>query len=197
MRFNNYRLLLASFLVFSLSSSANAVIINFDELDPESISDSILTTEYETQGLVFDYNAYLIPHSPKSSPNYVVGPGITFHFINELPTYVSFYTGSSTQSKVAISATGANGYFKSIITEGEVHGMGSLESTPYIPNQFVVFQSEFGIASIELTGQSDTYIDDLSFYYEGEEIVVSEPSVLVLFMLGLCFILRRKIKSFL
>jgi len=192
MRPKNYRSLPTYVLAFLLSSSANAVMINFDELDPESIPNSILTNEYESQGLIFEYSAYLTYSSTQSAPNYAVGPGFMLNFINELPTYVSFYTGSSTQSKVFISATGPNEYLESIITEGEIHGMGSLESTPYIPNQFVVFQSEFGIASIELSGQSDAYVDDLSFYYEGEEIAVSEPSALILFILGLGCIIRKK-----
>lgn len=191
---NPFSLLVCSLAFSFFCSSANAVMINFDGLDPETIPDSILTNEYESQGLIFEHNAYLTPSSPKSSPNYAVGPGFTLHFINKLPTYVSFYTGSSTQSKVFISAVGPNSYAEGLITEGEIHGLGDLESTPYIPNQFVVFQSEFGIATIELGGQSDAYIDDLSFYYAGDEIEVSEPSAIILLILGLVAAARRKIK---
>lgn len=183
-----------SALIF-FCNAANAVFINFDELDPASLPNEMVTNEYEPLGVVFQYNAYLIPASTQSAPNYVIGPGIAFNFVNTLPTYVSFFTGSSTEHKVFISATGPNNYRADIVTEGQLNGWGSSENTPYVPNQFVVFQSEFGISSIELSGQSDGYIDDLSFYYPGEEIEVLEPSGITLLMLGLASIFRRRIKA--
>jgi hypothetical protein len=195
MRVKYYGSLLACCFIISIfSSSANAITITFDELDPATIENERLTNEYESQGLVFDYNAYLVSASTQSAPNYVIGPGISLHFTNELPTYVSFYTGSSTEHKVFISAFGPNGYFSNLTTEGGLNGWGSDESTPYIPNQFVVFQSEFGIASIELSGQSDGYIDDLTFYVAGDETSVPEPSVIILLILGLGCIASRKLK---
>ena len=176
--------------LFGMCHSANAVMINFDELDPEV--DSMITTQYESQGLVFEYSAYLSSHSTKSAPNYAIGPGFMLKFVGDLPTYVSFYTGSSTKSKVFITALGPNGFSESLITEGEIHGQGDLESTPYIPNQFIVFKSDFGISTIELGGQSDAYVDDVSFYYAGE--AVPEPSTLALVMMGMLGVLWRRLK---
>ncbi|HSX51786.1 MAG TPA: PEP-CTERM sorting domain-containing protein [Cellvibrio sp.] len=196
MRFKNYRSLLTclSVLLF-FCTPAQAVIIDFDDLDPSSLPNEMVTNEYESQGVVFAWNAYLVPASTQSAPNYVIGPGIVFNFINTLPTYVSFYTGSSTGHKVFISALGPNNYFENIVTEGEIHGMNYEESTPYVPNQFVVFQSESGIASIELSGQSDGYIDDLTFYYPGEEIDVPEPSGILLLMLGMLGFFGRWLRA--
>ncbi len=197
MRITNYFLRLVCLLViFPLGNVANAVMINFDELDPDSIPDGILTNEYESQGVMFEWSAYLIANSPKSAPNYVVGPGFKFYFTDLylspglLPKLVSFYTGSSTQSKVHITAIGPDGYSETILTEGEVHGMGSDVSTPYIPNQLVTFEFANGISSIELSGQSDAYIDDLSFYYVIE--AVPEPSIAVLFLLSITCVAWRR-----
>jgi hypothetical protein len=196
MRIKNYRSLFACFFVLSFScTSAHAVIINFDELDPASLPNEMVTNEYESLGVVFPFNAYLVSSSTQSAPNYLIGPGIRFNFINTLPTYVSFFTGSSTEHKVFISASGPNNYLANVVTEGQLNGLGSDENTPYIPNQFVVFQSEFGIASIELSGQSDGYIDDLTFYYPGDEIEVAEPSGIALLILGLASIFRRRLKA--
>ncbi len=196
MRIKNYLSLLTCFFVLSLSCTATqAVIINFDELDPSSLPNEMVTNEYESQGVVFEWNAYLVPASTQSAPNYVIGPGILFNFSNTLPTYVSFFTGSSTEHKVFISASGPNNYLANIVTEGQLNGLGSSENTPYTPNQFVVFQSEFGIASIELSGQSDGYIDDLTFYYPGDEIEVAEPSGIALLILGLASLFRRRLKA--
>lgn len=181
--------------ILSFCHPAQAVMLNFDDLNPESLqhSEGILTNEYEAQGVVFHYSAYLHDGSPKSSPNYVVGPGFGFSFVNTLPVYVSFFTGSSTQSKVFIDARGPGGYFVNIRTEGEIHGMTDEESTPYIPNQFVEFRSDTGISSIELSGQSDGYIDDLTFYYPDE--TVPEPSTIMLFALGLGGLYFRQRKA--
>ncbi|RYE29645.1 MAG: PEP-CTERM sorting domain-containing protein [Sphingobacteriales bacterium] len=47
------------------------------------------------------------------------------------------------------------------------------------------------MSSIELGGQSDAYIDDLSFYYAGE--AVPEPSSIILMMMGVLGVFWRKI----
>jgi hypothetical protein len=197
MRITNYCLRTVCFLVICLLGNiANAEMIDFDDRDPASIPNGILTNEYESQGVIFHGSAYLNSPSPKSAPNYVVGPGFSFSFMGLpyvsgfFPKLVTFYTGSSTESKVFITATGPNGHVEQIITEGEIHGMTDLVSTPYIPNQFVSFEFAEGISSIELSGQSDAYIDDLGFYYVIE--TVPEPSIMILFLLSItCIIVRR------
>jgi hypothetical protein len=184
------------FVIYLFCNIANAEMINFDDRDFTSIPDGILTNEYESQGVIFKGSAYLISPSPKSAPNYVVGPGFSFSFLDLpyvsgfFPKLVTFYTGSSTESKVFITATGPDGHVEQIITEGEIHGMGDDTSTPYIPNQLVTFEFANGISSIALTGQSDAYIDDLSFYYVIE--TVPEPSAIILFLLSIICIMWRR-----
>lgn len=197
MRITNYCLRVVCFFIICLFGNvANAVMIDFDDRDPVSVPDSILTNEYESEGVLFHGNAYLISQSPKSAPNYVVGPGFSFSFLSLpyvsgfFPKLVTFYTGSSTESKVFITATGPDGHVEQIITEGEIHGMGDDTSTPYIPNQFITFEFASGISSIELSGQSDAYIDDLSFYYVME--TVPEPSIIILFLLSMACIAGRR-----
>lgn len=178
--------------IAGMCHSVHAVLINFDDLTPATIPENgILTNEYEAKGILFTSSPYVIKSSIKSAPYYVSGPGLGFKFVDDLPTYVSFYTGSSMRSKVFIEAVGPNGYFERVVTEGEINGMSDMESTPYIPNQFIVLKSEFGISAVSLSGQATAYIDDLSFYYAGE--AVPEPSSAVIIMLGVLCILWRQI----
>ena len=187
-----------SFLML-FCNSANAVLINFDDLDPNAYSDiggnPYLTNEYESQGLIISGAAYLIEWSqwstPASLPNYLVGPGFGLDFIGDLPSYVSFKVGSSTKSAVFIDVTGPAGYAKNIISSGEIHGMSGEEGTPYIPNEIFSFYSETGIASISFSGQSDAYIDDL-FYTYSSSTSVPEPTVLILFFIGLLGLSARR-----
>lgn len=178
-------------VIFTVAN-AQAITINFDDLNPEDFIDAEtgelvpLSNQYETHGVIFEHGAYLLSYSTKSLPNYINGPGFGIRFLEMLPTHVSMYVGSTTGYKVGISALGMNGHVKNYVTDGEVHGMNSEDSTPYRPNQFVSFYISEGISYVSFSGQADTYVDDLSF-------TVPEPAAWMLFAIGgLMLILRRK-----
>ena len=184
-----------SFLYFSLffifSNSANAVLINFDDLDPNDYSyeggNPYLTNEYASQGLVFENAAYLLAWSGSapsvSSPNYVGGPGFGFKFIGELPTSVSFYLSSSSHMAVFIDAFGPNYTFHTT-SSGENHGGWPEDlGSPYIPNELFSFYSPTGISSVEFSGRGDVNIDDLAYNYSLAQ--VPEPSAFILLLIGL------------
>ncbi|MEN0035449.1 MAG: PEP-CTERM sorting domain-containing protein [Cellvibrio sp.] len=176
-------LVVTGLMLFSVGK-AQAVNIDFDDLNPaDLIGDDgyiPLTNQYESLGVLFESGAYLLGYSPKSAPNYVNGPGFSIHFLGVLPTYVSMYVGSNLEHKVGIRAYGVNGYFEDRLTDGEVRGMQWEDSTPYRPNQFISFYMPEGISSINLAGQADTYMDDLTF-----SVSVPEPSSLLLLFLGM------------
>jgi hypothetical protein len=188
-----------------MGQGVSAVTLTFDELNPADYINEdedeglhYLTNEYESFGLLFEKFAYVVAWgqspNPKSLPNYVTGPGLTLNFVGNLPTYVSLFVGSGSGYKVGIDAFGLNGYREFFLTEGEVRGMGSDESTPYIPNQFVSFRSPSGISSIHLAGQADVYIDDLTFTNE-PDIAAPESSTFILFVIGLLGLILCNRKS--
>jgi|SRR4051812_17516861 len=179
---------------------AHAVLINFDDLDPNAYSyeggNPYLTNEYESQGLVFENAAYLLEWSGStpsvSAPNYVGGPGFGFKFVGELPTSVSFYLGSSSHMAVIIDAFGPN-YASHIISSGEAHGMTEEGYTPYIPNEIFSFYSVTGISSIEFSGRGDVNIDDLTYNYS-PSVQVPEPSAFILFLIGFLGLMTPRLK---
>ena len=186
-----------------MAQGALAITLTFDELNPadyegENVETPFLTDEYESLGLVFDGAAYLHAWTQSqpamSLPNYVIGPGFILNFVGDLPTYVSLFVGSSNGAAVFFDAYGLEGYHESKRTDGEIHGMSWEQSTPYVPNQFVFFNSPTGISSIELSGQSDAFIDNLTFTNE-HDVAVPEPSTLLLFTLGLFGLVLCKRKS--
>ena len=191
-------------LFMMLSSSANAVVINFDELDQslylrpgEDEAIAPLTNEYESLGMVFVDSAYLVTYqewgTPVSLPNYVAGPGFGIKFVgSELPTYVSFYLGSDSHAAVEIDVTGPN-YRSSVVSSGGIHGMTDYLGTPYIPNEVFSFYSPTGISLIDFSGQSGNYIDNITYTY-AKDVVVPEPSALILFGFGLLGLISSRFK---
>ena len=186
-----------------VGQGVSAITLTFDDLDPadyehETGEPGFLTNEYESLGLVFEGAAYLLTWTQSqpamSLPNYVIGPGFNLNFVGDLPTYVSLFVGSSTGHKVELAAFGTNGFLEYKITDGEVHGMGSDQSTPYVPNQFVFFSSPEGISSIQLSGQSDAYVDNLTFTNEAN-IAAPESSTFILFVIGLAGLILCNRKS--
>jgi hypothetical protein len=180
-------------ILFSFAmGQAQAITIDFDDLNPEDFINTVdqdewlfpLTNEYESLGVMFGGPAYLVGYSRKSLPNYVTGPGFGFYFLGVLPTYVSMYVGSEAGYKVGISAYGVNGLLDYVITDGEVAGMNSDESTPFRHNQFVSFFEPEGIYNIDLSGQAGAYMDDLSFG-------VPEPGICMLLCIGFLSIYLR------
>jgi hypothetical protein len=182
-----------SALAFFLIGKAHAITIDFDDLDPADFSGPgwyiPVTNEYESLGVLFDGYVNPVAVSTKSSPNFLHGSiGISIYFIDTLPTYVSMYVGSILEHKVGIRAHGADGYIEDRLTDGEVRGMQWEDSTPYRPNQFISFYIPEGISSINIDGQADSYIDDLTF-----SVSLPEPSAFILLWLGLLMVyLHRK-----
>jgi hypothetical protein len=188
-------------LLILFCNSANAILINFDDLDPAAFVDAngelvFVSKEYEAQGLIISGSAYLIEWSqwntPASLPNYLVGPGFSLGFIGDLPNYVSFKVGSSTGSAVAIDAVGPN-FARYAISSGEIHGMTDDNGTPYIPNEVFSFFSSTGISSISFSGQSDAYIDDLIYTYS--DATVPEPTGIILLGIGFLGLALRGLKA--
>lgn len=189
------------FITFMMiCSSSSAVVINFDDLDPDSYSyeggNPYLTNEYELQGVIFKYSAYLLEWSgtkpPVSTPNYVGGPGFGFEFVGELPNYVSFNLGSSAQMAVFIDVFGPN-YTNHLISSGENHGgWPEQEGSPYIPNELFTFYSATGISSVEFSGRGDVFIDDLTYTYTA---AVPEPSSVLLFGIGFLSLILSRLRS--
>jgi hypothetical protein len=199
------KLLFLYFCIFlSFSNSAYAVLINFDELDPLSYQGmpsglpAPLSNEYESQGVLFKGNAYLLDWrgdgAPVSTPNYLGGPGFGLEFIDELPTYVSFYLSSTSHMAIYIDALGPNYTFQTT-SSGEDHGgWPERVGSPYIHNEFFSLYSPTGISSIEFNSRGDAHIDDLIFTYSSPT-QVPEPSALILFALGLLVVVVSRLKT--
>jgi hypothetical protein len=177
-------------ILLIISCSANAVVINFDELDENSYVDengdrTTLTNEYESQGLVFVGSAY--------AGGGVAGPGFGFQFVgNNLPTYVSFNFSGSGGIAAEIAVWGP-GYFKSVISSGEIVGMTDDHGTPYIPNEIFSFTSPAGISSVELSGKAGAYLDNLTYTYSSLT-QVPEPSTFIMLGIGLLGLIGRNFK---
>lgn len=188
-----YGTLLFFSLIFLSIGRAQAITIDFDDLDP---ADYVregwyipVTNEYESLGVIFEGYVDPVAVSAKSSPNVLNGSiGIGIKFLDKLPTYVSMYVGSLSEYKVGIRAHGPNGYIEDQATDGAVRGMSQENSTPYRPNQFISFYIPGGISYIRLDGQADSYIDDLTF-----TVSVPESNAFILLWLGLLMIYLRNL----
>lgn len=193
MRSKSVRFYFLVFFIFSFSCGcANAVTIDFDELDEVISEEGYLTTEYEAQGVVFTPYAFLATGADSSQA--VTGPWFDILFVGKLPTYVSFVLNHPFELAIGVSATGPNGYIENILTKGWVIGMSSEElSTPYIPNQVIVLKSDFGISSIRVEeNHMSFFMDNLTFHYATE--AVPEPQAFILAILGLAGILYRRLQ---
>jgi len=184
-------LVLSIFAFFSIGK-AQAVTIDFDDLNRDDFVGAEdewmtpLTNQYESLGVIFEGGAYLSNFSWRSL-NSISGPGFSFYFIGELPTYVSMYAGSVGEYKVNFRAHRSDGSFEDWLTDGGVRGASWESSTPYRENQFVSFYIPEGISSIEVGSQGSPYIDDLTF-----SVSVPEPDTLLLFCLGILITYFRR-----
>lgn len=186
MRNKNCFLNIVFFFCLFSSVSSHAVVIDFDDLEKENPSDVIeVTDQYASKGVIFDIGYLDI----LAGNNVITGPAFSFYFIDRLPVYVSFILNNNQELQNSIHALGPNGYSEILSTEGGVRGMSMENSTPYIPNQQVILQSEFGISSVWVGSQASPYLDDLVFYYE---TAVPEAGALMLFLVGLLGIGMRR-----
>ncbi len=178
--------------IFSFSCGfANAVTIDFDDINRTLNEEGFLTTEYEAQGVVFTPYASLATGVDSSQA--VTGPWFDILFVGKLPTYVSFVLNHPFELAISVSATGPNGYIENILTKGWVIGMSSEElSTPYVPNQAIVLKSDFGISSIRVEeNHMSLFMDNLTFHYATQS--VPEPQTFILVMFGLAGVLYRRL----
>jgi hypothetical protein len=178
-------------MLFSIGN-AQAVTIDFDDLEPGSFlpGDSFNPPINRLESLGIAIEGYVQPlaASTKSAPNFLWGSvGFSIYFIDTPPTYVSMYVGSIQEYKVWLRAFDANGNSEVKNTEGGVRGIQWEDSTPYSPNQFISFYMPEGITNINIGGQADAYIDDLSF-----SVSVPEPGTFILVCLGLLMIYMHR-----
>lgn len=201
-------------LFSSVALKAHAVLINFDDLtyvpvDPEYpfFADVPLDNQYLSQGLSIS-NAYLQPYyidpdSPPdpdviSGPNYLLagasGDVMTLSFVGTLPTYVGMYVGSFINEMIFTKAYGPSGLISSPYTTGD--GGPFNDQSPYVPRQYLTYESAAGISKIELWGwyggRASGYVDDITYTYSE----VPEPAPLTLFGLGVLVLVYRRFKGF-
>ncbi|RYY04484.1 MAG: PEP-CTERM sorting domain-containing protein [Gammaproteobacteria bacterium] len=210
-----YRLfkMVALFATFSLSiitPTAHAVFIDFDDLTyvPEYpewpfFADTPVTNQYESQGLVIN-DGYLQPYrgDTANDPDFISGPNyllggytLTLNFVGDLlPTHVGMYVGSRVDESIYLDAWGASGLLDSKHTAG--FG-GPFDDVPYIPRQYITFDSAEGISRIFVWGffgsRTSAYIDDLTFTYAQAE--VPEPSPFILLVMGIAALSYRRLKA--
>lgn len=198
-------LVLSSFLAVN----AHAVLINFDDLtyvpvDPEDpfFADVPLDTQYLSQGLSIS-NAYLTTYDSADDPDFISGPNrmlaggggeyMTLSFVGALPTFVGMYVAPFSGEMLFLDAYGPGGLLASIHTIGD--GGPFNPSAPYVPRQYVTFESAMGISSIDMSAFYSTrltgYVDDITYTYAD----VPEPSSLLLFGLGALALGYRRYKG--
>ena len=188
--FKKIRLLSLAFLML-ISSSAQAVLITFDELDGNSYVDTNgepipLTNEYESQGLVFYGPAYV--------GGGVAGPGFRFEFIGDnLPTYVSFNVNPASGIAISMYVQGPD-YRKLVNSSGAIVGMTDDPGTSPIPNELFSFSSPTGISSVELSGKAGVYFDNLTYTYS-LTTQVPEPSAFMLLIIALLGLVTLRLKQ--
>ncbi len=201
-------------LLSSVAFKANAVLINFDDLtyepvDPEFpfFADVPLDNQYLSQGLSIS-NAYLLPYyfdpseDPGTDPDVISGPNyllagasgdvMTLSFVGNLPTYVGMYVGAFSREMIFTDAYGPSGLISSLYTAGD--GGPFNDQSPYVPRQYLSYESATGISKIELWGwygsRVSGYVDDITFTYSE----VPEPSPLILFGLGVFVLVSRHVR---
>lgn len=176
------------------SHVAHAVLITFDDLvappcTPEFCESLVVDNQYAALGVTFaGTGLYSNPDAPQlvTSPqglSDVYGPGMSIYFTGSLPTSVKMYVSSFNQDVVGATASGPNGFSRTVATDGWA---GTEEnSTPYSDKQVVEFAGG-EIARIDLASFFDRrgaiVIDNLEFT---RDISVPLPAALPLLASGL------------
>jgi hypothetical protein len=194
------KLVTTAVVFFALGISfANATFINFDELPydtehPEFYGNPV-TDQYISQGVLFS-DAYLQRYNSASEsiispPHYLLSAtSMKMTFLGEAPTFVSMHVNSWRHEIIYFTFYGDSGLIASLQTKGF---MGPFGEDLYEPNQLISLAATEGIRSIYVNESNPSKageIDDLTFTYG-----VPEPSLLVLFSVGLLLVLampRRK-----
>ncbi len=187
-----------------VSHHANAVFIDFDDIvappanpfdcpTPATPCGLILSDEYESKGIIFGIDSWLMGETlpDGSNKNRVVGLNtISLSFTDLLPNFISFNINSALDHEASyIEVWGKNGYLFTHITSG---WRGIDEATPYIPDEFVSFYSSEPIAHINITSHYNHRlgpdIDNLTF----ESREVPEPSPFLLFIPGIIALMWKR-----
>lgn len=199
-----FKTFVAIVLLFTFPLKVHAALIDFDDLtyvpeDPEwpFFADTPVTNQYLSKGLSVS-DGYLLPYDldPASDPdrisgsNYLLAGNImTLSFVGELPTYVGMYLGSFSHETIFADAYDTSGFLSSVYTAGDG---GPYLSAPYVPKQYISFESSTGISRINISGfygsRVSGFVDDLTFTYAS----VPEPSSFILFGLGMLVVAYRR-----
>jgi hypothetical protein len=182
-------------LVLTGTNSANAVVIDFDDIQyvPADemfphFSDNPLTDQYLDKGLLID-GGFLVGESlpDGSNDNQLLGSNfLLLRFVGNLPTYVSMYVSAAHEQAVFLNAFGEGGWLAQKQTSGYA---GPYNETPYIDNQLVSFYAPEGISFITLEAfyglRTGAVVDNLFYDYSTS---VPEPSLFILLISGLLMI---------
>lgn len=189
-----------------LSTSANAVFIDFDDIvappfnpfnceTPDTPCGLILSDEYASEGLVFPPgNSWLAGEtlSDGSVNNRVAGLNTIYIQFNDItPNFISLNIDSALRFEASyIDVFGKDGLLFTYITSG-LRGTDQ-EATPYIPNEFISFHSDEPILEMAISSlynhRTGPRIDNLTFEYR----TVPEPSLLLLLISAVGIIFYRK-----
>lgn len=192
-------------LVNGFSLNANAVFLDFDDIvappfnpfgceTPTTPCGLILSNEYQSQGLTFGIDAWLAGEvqTDGTNKNKVVGLNTLYLFFTDaLPNFISLNINSPLGHEASyLEVWGKNGFLFTHVTSG---WRGIDEETPYIPDEFISFYAPEQITQINIFSfynhRSGPSIDNLTFEYR----TVPEPSLLLLFALGVAGIIRARI----
>lgn len=184
---------------------ARAVFIDFDDIvappfnpfgceTPTTPCGLILSNEYQSQGLTFGIDAWLAGEfqTDGTYKNKVVGLNTLYLFFTDaLPNFISLNINSPLGHEASyLEVWGKNGFLFTYITSG---WRGIDEGTPYIPDEFISFYAPEQITQINIFSfynhRAGPNIDNLTFEYR----TVPEPSLLMLFALGVAGIIRARI----
>jgi hypothetical protein len=188
-----------------LSLPAHAVLINFDDLtyvpgDEEfpHFADTPVSDQYASLGL-YIADGYLLPYGDSDDPDFISGPNfllggnsMTLFFSGELPTHVGMYVMSPQEDAIFLEAYGTSGLIAIVQTAGYA---GPFVDSPYVPKQYVTFNSNEGIDRIDVRNfygsRVSAMIDDLTFTHAS----VPEPSLFALMGIGLATLFYRRRKK--
>jgi hypothetical protein len=191
----------AILLTLCLSSTANAVLIDFDDRpvihpDPDDICfcDHPLTDEYLDQGLLID-GGFLVGETlaDGTHQNELLGSNfLSLRFVGNLPTQISMNISAAFEQAVFLHFYGEDGLLGKVATSGYA---GPIFDTPYEDDQLVTFTSPMGVSFVTLEAfyglRTGAIVDNLQYEYNA----VPESSSLLLLVLGILGITLRNIRK--
>lgn len=188
-------------LALCLSSTAHAVLIDFDDRavihpDPEMqcFCDHPLTDEYLDKGLRID-GGFLVGETLEDGThqNQLLGSNfLSLQFVGNLPTQISMNISAAFEQAVFLYFYGEDGLLGKIVTSGYA---GPISDTPYEENQLITFTSPVGVSWVTLEAfyglRTGAIVDNLHYEYSA----IPESSSLALLLLGVIGIAWRNIRK--